>query len=44
MFAERRYGVVFPEDGAEKLKEIFNREIINMQQNGEFQKIYNKWL
>lgn len=44
MFAEQRYGVVFPEDGAEKLKEIFNREIINMQQNGEFQKIYNKWL
>ncbi len=44
MFAEQCYGVVFPEDGAEKLKEIFSREIINMQQNGEFQKIYNKWL
>jgi len=44
IFAEQRYGVVFPDDGDERLKEIFNREIINMQQNGEFQKIYDKWL
>jgi ABC-type amino acid transport substrate-binding protein len=44
LFAEQRYGVVFPEEGDDRLKEIFNREIINMQQNGEFQKIYDKWL
>jgi ABC-type amino acid transport substrate-binding protein len=44
IFAEQRYGVIFPEDGEERLKEIFNREIITMQQNGEFQKIYDKWL
>jgi len=44
IFAEQRYGVVFPEDGDERLKEIFNREIIKMRQNGEFKKIYDKWL
>ena len=44
MFAEQRYGVVFPEKGQERLKEIFNREIITMRQNGEYKKIYDKWL
>jgi len=44
MFARQRYGVVFPETGQEELKEIFNREIINMQQSGEYQRIYDKWL
>lgn len=44
MFAEQRYGVVFPEAGQEHLKEIFNREIITMQQNGEYKQIYDKWL
>ncbi|RUM39630.1 MAG: hypothetical protein DSY70_05365 [Desulfobulbus sp.] len=44
IFAEQRYGVVFPEEGAEELKEIFNKEIITMRQNGEYRRIYNKWL
>ncbi len=44
MFAEQRYGVVFPEKGQEHLKEIFNREIITMRQNGEYKKMYDKWL
>lgn len=44
MFARQRYGIVFPEKGREHLKEIFNREIITMQQNGEYNKIYDKWL
>ena len=43
MFAGQRYGVVFPENGREELKEIFNREIINLQQNGQYQRIYDKW-
>ncbi len=43
-FAEQRYGVVFPENGQEYLKEIFNREIITMRQNGEYKMIYDKWL
>ena len=44
VFAEQRYGVVFPEDTGEDLKEIFNREIITMRQNGEYKRIYKKWL
>ena len=44
IFAEQRYGVVFPENGEEELKEIFDQEIITMRQNGEYKKIYNKWL
>ncbi len=44
MFARQRYGVVFPETGQEELKEIFNREIITLQQSGAYQQIYDKWL
>jgi len=43
-FNEQRYGVVFPEDGEDGLQEIFDREIISMRQNGEYKKLYNKWL
>jgi ABC-type amino acid transport substrate-binding protein len=44
IFAEQRYGVVFPENSGEDLKEIFDQEIITMRQNGEYKRIYNKWL
>jgi polar amino acid transport system substrate-binding protein len=43
MFARQRYGVVFPEQGQEELKEIFNREIIKLRQSGTYQQIYDKW-
>ena len=43
MFDEQRYGVVFPEQGASELKELFNVEILKMMKDGEYEKIYNKW-
>ena len=43
MFDEQRYGVVFPENGASELKELFDVEILNMMKNGEYARIYDKW-
>jgi polar amino acid transport system substrate-binding protein len=43
MFADQRYGIVFPNTGGEELKELFDIEIMTSRQNGEYQKIYNKW-
>jgi ABC-type amino acid transport substrate-binding protein len=43
MFADQRYGIVFPNTGAEALKELFDIEIMESRQSGEYQKIYNKW-
>jgi polar amino acid transport system substrate-binding protein len=43
MFDHQRYGVVFPNTGKEELKELFDIEIMISRQNGEYQKIYNKW-
>lgn len=43
MFAHQQYGIVFPNTGGEALKELFDIEIMLSRQNGEYQKIYNKW-
>jgi polar amino acid transport system substrate-binding protein len=43
MFADQRYGIVFPNTGGEELKELFDIEIMISRQNGEYQKIYGKW-
>lgn len=43
MFDEQRYGVVFPENDASELKELFDIEILNMMKNGEYARIYDKW-
>ena len=43
MFAHQNYGIVFPNTGKEFLKEIFDVEIMLSRQNGEYQKIYDKW-
>ncbi len=43
MFAEQRYGIVFPNTGGEALKELFDIGIMIQRQNGEYQKIYDKW-
>jgi len=43
MFDHQNYGVVFPNTGAEELKEIFNLEIMGSREDGTYQKIYNKW-
>lgn len=43
MFAHQQYGIVFPNTGGEALKELFDIEIMLCRQNGEYQKIYNKW-
>lgn len=43
MFAHQSYGIVFPNTGGEALKELFDIEIMLSRQNGEYQKIYDKW-
>lgn len=43
MFDKQRYGIVFPQNGDNYYKEIFNIAIIDMQKIGEYQKIYDKW-
>lgn len=43
MFDEQRYGVVFPDNDASELKELFDIEILNMMKNGEYARIYDKW-
>ena len=43
MFDEQRYGIVFPENDASELKELFDIEILSMMKNGEYAKIYDKW-
>jgi ABC-type amino acid transport substrate-binding protein len=43
MFDEQRYGVVFPQGGQHRLKEIFNIAILEMQKSGAYQEIYHKW-
>jgi polar amino acid transport system substrate-binding protein len=43
MFDHQNYGVVFPNTGAEELKEIFNLEIMKNMEDGTYQKIYSKW-
>ena len=43
MFADQRYGIVFPNTGGEELKELFDIAIMTSRKNGEYQKIYGKW-
>ncbi len=43
MFANQRYGIVFPNTGGEELKELFDIGIMTSRINGEYQKIYGKW-
>jgi len=43
MFDKQRYGIVFPQNGNNIYKELFNIAIIDMQKSGDYQKIYNKW-
>ena len=43
MFADQRYGIVFPNTGGEELKELFDIGIMISRENGEYQKIYGKW-
>ncbi len=43
MFADQNYGIVFPNTEGEELKELFDIGIMISRQNGEYQKIYNKW-
>ncbi len=43
MFADQRYGIVFPNTGGEELKELFDIGIMTSRINGEYQKIYGKW-
>jgi len=43
MFDEQKYGVVFPQGSQNRIKELFNIAILEMQAGGEYQKIYNKW-
>jgi ABC-type amino acid transport substrate-binding protein len=43
MFDPQDYAVVFPNTGAEELKEIFNFEIMESKKDGTYQKIYGKW-
>ena len=43
MFADQRYGIVFPNTGGEALKELFDIGIMTSRINGEYQKIYGKW-
>jgi ABC-type amino acid transport substrate-binding protein len=43
MFDHQNYGVVFPNTGAEEIKEIFNLEIMQSMEDGRYQRIYSKW-
>ena len=43
MFDQQRYGVVFPQGKLTDYKERFNLAILELQQNGEYQKIFHKW-
>jgi polar amino acid transport system substrate-binding protein len=43
LFAHQQYGIVFPDNGREDLKELFNIEILKSRQNGDYRKIYAKW-
>ena len=43
MFDIQKYGVVFPQGRHNLYKEIFNVAILEMQDSGEYRKIYQKW-
>ena len=43
LFDEQRYGIVFPQTGNNYYKELFDVAILEMQNSGEYDKIYNKW-
>ncbi len=43
MFDVQKYGVAFPQGGNSPYKEIFNIAILEMQDSGEYHRIYNKW-
>ena len=43
MFARQQYGIVLPNTGGEALKELVDIQIMISRQNGEYQKIYDKW-
>jgi ABC-type amino acid transport substrate-binding protein len=43
MFDEQRYGAVFPHGPRNRLKEIFNIAILQMQDSGEYERLYRKW-
>lgn len=43
MFDIQKYGVAFPQGGHNPYKEIFNVAILEMQDSGEYRKIYQKW-
>ncbi len=43
MFADQRYGIIFPNSGEEELKELFDIEIMESKLNGTYQKFHDKW-
>ncbi|MCP3950875.1 MAG: transporter substrate-binding domain-containing protein [Desulfobacterales bacterium] len=43
MFDIQKYGVAFPQGGHNPHKELFNIAILEMQDSGEYRKLYNKW-
>jgi len=43
MFDIQKYGVAFPQGRHNLYKEIFNVAILEMQDSGEYRKIYQKW-
>lgn len=43
MFDKQNYGIAFPENRDNKYKEMFNIALLEMQESGEYKKIYDKW-
>lgn len=43
MFDLQKYGIVFPQEGLESYRELFNIALIEMQRDGRYQRIYDKW-
>jgi len=43
MFDKQRYGVVFSPGFSDQYREIFNIGILEMHENGKFQRLYRKW-
>jgi polar amino acid transport system substrate-binding protein len=43
LFDEQKYGVAFRQDAQNPYRELFNIAILEMQQSGEYRRIYNKW-
>lgn len=43
MFDVQKYGAAFPQGGNSPYRETFNIAILEMQESGEYDRIYNKW-